>query len=129
MASHSRRRHSPERRGCRVAITFTARELARMQQAAQRNGMALAAWIGDGAVERAEGRDGEASGIGAEDLVTLMALQVELSRAGNLLNQSVRRLNATGQRPGRLASHAARCMDVIERADEVIARLRPRKHW
>lgn len=100
-----------------------------MQQAAQRNGMAVAAWIGTGALARAEGRDSETFGIGPEDLAALMALQAELGRAGNLLNQSVRKLNATGQRPGRLASYAARCVDVIERADAVIARLRPRRHW
>jgi hypothetical protein len=112
-----------------VAVTFTERELARVQQAAQRNGMAVAAWIGTGALDRAEGRDSETFGIGPEDLAVLMALQAELGHAGNLLNQSVRKLNATGQRPGRLASYAARCMDVIERADTVIARLRPRRHW
>ena len=131
MASQSRRRHSPDRRSCRVAITFTPRELTRVQEAAQRNGMAVAAWIGTGAVDRADGRSGdgrETGRISPDALAVLMELSRQLGWAGNLLNQAVRGLNATGQRPGRLAAYAARCMDVIDNADEAIEELRlPRR--
>jgi hypothetical protein len=48
---------------------------------------------------------------------------------GNNLNQSVRKLNATGQRPGRLATQATRCMDAVDRASDVLEELRPERHW
>jgi hypothetical protein len=93
--------------------------------------MAPAAWAAKAAVDRAEGRDDTPAGGGAgpEVLAALLAIVAEMQAAGNNLNQSVRKLNATGQRPGRLAFHAARCMDAIDRASDAIEELRPPRHW
>jgi hypothetical protein len=99
--------------------------------AARRNGMAPAAWAAKAALGRADGRDADPAGggVGPEVLAALMAIVAEMQAAGNNLNQSVRKLNATGQRPGRLAVHAARCMDATDRAGDAIEELRPPRHW
>ena len=94
--------------------------------------MAKAAWAAQAAVDRAEGRDATTAAggrVGPEVLAALMALVAELQAIGNNLNQSVRKLNATGQRPGRLATQAAQCMDAVDRASDVIEELRPKRHW
>lgn len=130
MASRSRRQHAKARRDCRMGLTFTGDEIGRVRAAARRNGMAPAAWAAKAALDRADGRDAApARGVGPEVLAALMAIAAEMQAAGNNLNQSVRKLNATGQRPGRLAVHAARCMDAIDRAGDAIEELRPPRHW
>jgi hypothetical protein len=113
-----------------MGLTFTGDEIGRVRAAARRNGMAPAAWAAKAALDRADGRDADpAGGVGPEVLAALMAIVAEMQAAGNNLNQSVRKLSATGQRPGRLAVHAARCMDAIDRAGDAIEELRPPRHW
>ena len=109
MASRSRRQHAKARRDCRMGLTFTGDEIGRVRAAARRNGMAPAAWAAKAALDRADGRDAGpvGGGIGPEVLA------------------AVRKLNATG----RLAVHAARCMDAIDRASDAIEELRPPRHW
>jgi hypothetical protein len=133
MASRSRRQYARTRRDCRMGLTFTGDEIGRVRAAARRNGMAPAAYAAQAALDRADGRsDAPGPGGGRADpevLAALMAIVAEMQAAGNNLNQSVRKLNATGQRPGRLAFHAARCMDAIDRASDAIEELRPKRHW
>ena len=132
MAPRSRRPHSPVRRGMRIGLTLSPEEHEKVLAAATRNGMAKAAWAAKAAVDRAEGRDGAAAPggrAGPEVLAALMAIVAEMQAIGNNLNQSVKKLNATGQRPGRLATQAAQCMDAIDRASDAIEELRPPRHW
>ena len=132
MAPRSRRPHSPVRRTMRIGLTLNPEEHEKIRAAAARNGMAKAAYAAKAAVDRAEGRDGTAPDggrIGPEVLAALMALVAEMQAIGSNLNQSVRKLNATGQRPGRLATQAAQCMDAIDRAGDAIEELRPPRHW
>lgn len=132
MAPRSRRPHSPVRREMRIGLTLNPEEHEKIRAAAARNGMAKAAYAAMAAVDRAEGRDGTAPDggrVGPEVLAALMALVAEMQAIGSNLNQSVRKLNATGQRPGRLATQAAQCMDVIDRAGDAIEELRPKRHW
>jgi hypothetical protein len=131
MASRSRRQYAKGSRDCRMGLTYTRDERERVRAAARRNGMAPAAWAAKAALDAADGRDADPAGggVGPEVLAALMAIVAEMQAAGNNLNQSVRKLNATGQRPGRLAVHAARCMDAIDRAGDAIEELRPPRHW
>lgn len=132
MASRSRRRYARARRDRRMGLTFTGDEIGRVRAAAARNGMAPAAYAAQAALDRADGRaDAPDPGgrAGPEVLAALMAVVAEMQAAGNNLNQSVRKLNATGQRPGRLAFDAARCMDAVDRACDAIEELRPERHW
>lgn len=132
MAPRSRRPHSPVRRRMRIGLTLNPEEHEKIRVAAARNGMAKAAYAAKAAVDRAEGRDATAPDggrIGPEVLAALMALVAEMQAVGSNLNQSVRKLNATGQRPGRLAAQAAQCMDAIDRASDAIEELRPKRHW
>jgi hypothetical protein len=114
-----------------MGLTYTRDERERVRAAARRNGMAPAAWAAKAALDRADGRGGAPAGggVGPEVLAALLAIVAEMSAAGNNLNQSVRKLNATGQRPGRLTFYAARCMDAIDRASDAIEELRPPRHW
>jgi hypothetical protein len=131
MAPRSRRPHSPVRRRIRIGLTLNPEEHEKVVAAAARHGMAKAAYAAKAAVDRAEGRDDtRVSGrVGPEVLAALMALVAEMQAIGNNLNQSVRKLNATGQRPGRLATQAAQCMYAIDRASDAIEELRPPRHW
>jgi hypothetical protein len=113
----------------RIGLTLSPEENEILRAAAARNGMAKAAYAAKAAVDRAAGRDGAAAAGGPEVLAALMALVAEMQAIGNNLNQSVRKLNATGQRPGRLATQAAQCMDAVDRASDVIEELRPERHW
>jgi hypothetical protein len=116
----------------RIGLTLSPEEHEVIRAAAARNGMAKAAYAAKAAVDRAAGRDGAAAAggrVGPEVLAALMALVAEMQAIGNNLNQSVRKLNATGQRPGRLAAQAAQCMDAVDRAGDVIEELRPERHW
>ena len=132
MAPRSRRPHSPVPREMRIGLTLNPEEHEKIRAAAERSGMAKAAYAAKAAVDRAEGRDGAAAAggrIGPEVLALLMALVAEMQAIGKNFNDSVRRLNATGQRPGRLATQAAQCKDAIDRAMDVIEELRPPRHW
>jgi hypothetical protein len=130
MASRSRRQYGKGSRDCRMGLTYTREERERVRAAARRNGMAPAAWAAKAALDAADGRgDAPAGRAGPEVLAALMAIVAEMQAAGNNLNQSVRKLNATGQRPGRLAFYAARCMDAVDRAGDAIEELRPPRHW
>jgi hypothetical protein len=115
----------------RIGLTLSPEEHEKIRAAAERNGMAKAAWAAKAAVDRAEGRDAATAGgrAGPEVLAALMAIVAEMQAIGNNLNQSVRKLNATGQRPGRLATQAAQCMDAVDRASDAIEELRPKRHW
>jgi hypothetical protein len=128
VAPRSRRNHSPVRRTARVGLTFTPEAKAAVQAAARRNGMATAAWAAQVVLDRAEGRD-RAPGPGPELLAAAMALVAQMQAVGNNLNQSVRQLNATGQRPGHLAAQAAQCMDLVDQAHDLIEAIRPERHW
>jgi hypothetical protein len=115
----------------RIGLTLSPEEHEKVRAAAARNGMAKAAYAAKAAVERAEGRDGTMAGgrAGPEVVAAIMALVSEMQAIGNNLNQSVRKLHATGQRPGKLATQAAQCMDAVGRAGDVLEELRPERHW
>ena len=93
--------------------------------------MATAAYAAQAALDRADGRDTAPSDgrAGPEVLAALMVIVTEMQAAGNNLNRSVKKLAATGQRPGRLDFYAQRCMEVIDRASDAIEELRPPRHW
>jgi hypothetical protein len=132
MAARSRRQPAGARRDRRVGLTFTKEEKERLRAAAARCGMAPAAYAAQAALDRADGhgeppaRGGQA---GPEVLAALMAIVSQMQAAGNNLNQAVRKLHATGQRPGRLSSYAARVMDAVDAASDAIEELRPPRHW
>jgi hypothetical protein len=61
---------------------------------------------------------------GREALLELVRAAGLARKIGGLLNQAVKKLNATGQRPGDLLACAEACMRRVERLDEAAEQVR-----
>src|ERR1035441_6803591 len=109
-----------------VKFFVTDEELAELEQAADRAGLARGAFAAEAAMAAARGTSPPASSLAREALVEVMTAAGLVRRAGTNLNQAVAKLNATGQRGADLFPAAQFCMRVIRRLDEAAEQLRRR---
>jgi hypothetical protein len=109
-----------------MTIKYSPDEHGEVQAAAKRAGMATSAWVGM-----------TSTGAARHELITLTQYQSELVRelirvgwllgkAGVNLNQSVAKLNATGQASPKLAAEAEYLVRLAERVEVAIAHIRSR---
>lgn len=99
-------------------------ERTTLAAAADRAGLALAAYLVRARMDVAEHRTGSITDLQRDALAELMVVGRLLRRIGTDPNQAVGRPNATGQPGADLGPAAAYCMQVARRADEAIVLLR-----
>jgi hypothetical protein len=109
-----------------VKFFVTDLELAELDDAAGRAGLARGAFAAEAALAAARGTQPRAGSPLREALVELMSAAGLVRRIGTNLNQAVARLNATGQRGEDLLPAAEFCVRVIRRLDEAAEQLRCR---
>ena len=107
-----------------VKFFLTDEELAELDDAAGRAGLARGAFAAEVTLAAARGRAERAGSPLREALVELMAAAGLARRIGTNLNQAVARLNATGQRGEDLLPAARMCARVIRRLDEAAEHVR-----
>jgi hypothetical protein len=114
-----RRSHAQQRRDYVVTGRLSLDERAALAAAADRAGMALAAWICDVGMDAAEARSpGPAPALQREMLTELIRAADLVRRVGVNFNQAVTRLNAAGVPGPDLQPSAAYCMRVVRRIDD-----------
>ena len=132
VAAQRRARQAVPRRRARQAVPrprlvkffVTDQELAELDDAAGRAGLARGAFAAEAALAAARGTHLRAGSPLREALVELMSAAGLVRRIGTNLNQAVARLNATGQRGEDLLPAAEFCVRVIRRLDEAAEQLR-----
>jgi hypothetical protein len=120
----SRRAYSQVRRRYRVAVWFSEDEITRVRRAAERSGKAVAALIGQAAIDVVDMRALPASrGL-------LMALQkleesaAQVQAVGRNLNQVVAKLHSTGVTARKLDHAVDRVNEVLDRLDDAAGEVR-----
>jgi hypothetical protein len=134
VAAQRRARQAVPRRRARQAVPrprlvkffVTDQEIAELDDAAGRAGLARGAFAAEAALAAARGTHLRAGSPLREALVELMSAAGLVRRIGTNLNQAVARLNATGQRGEDLLPAAEFCVRVIRRLDEAAEQLRRR---
>lgn len=123
-----RRRRTPQEvpRPRLVKFFLSDTELADLDQAAGRAGLARGAFAAQAALAAARGTASPASSLAREALVELMTAAGLVRRVGTNLNQAVAKLNATGQPGADLVPAAEFCARVIRRLDEAAEQVRRR---
>ena len=109
-----------------VKFFVTDEELAELDDAADRAGLARGAFAAESALAAARGTPSPASSLAREALVEVMTAAGLVRRAGTNLNQAVAKLNATGQRSGDLLPYAAESTRRARRLDAAAEELRRR---
>jgi hypothetical protein len=107
-----------------VRFDLTDAEFAELERAAGRAGLAKGAYAAEAALAAARGTVTESDAPFREALTELIAASGLVRRIGVLLNQSVAKLNATGQRPGELIPCAQACLRRVERLDAAAEQVR-----
>ena len=120
------RRRSPQAvpRPRLVKFFLTDEELAELDEAAGRAGLARGAFAAKVTMAAAQGRSARISSPLREALMELMSAAGLVRRVVTNLNQAVARLNATGQRGEDLLPAAQFCVRVIRRLDEAAEHVR-----
>ncbi|SRR6266571_8665085 len=120
-----RRKRGQERREYPVTVKMSKSEKATASAAAQRAGMALAAYICGATMDAAEYRSVPVPRMYQELLAELLRLSGLVRRARTSLNQAAAQPNATGK-PGPdlepVAAYYARVLVHVDQAAEVIRR-------
>jgi len=106
-----------------VQFSLTQGEFDEVSGAAERCGMARAAFAAEAALAAARGGQARVVSPLREALSELTAAGL-VARVGANLNQAVTRLNSTGQRGEDLVPAAEFCIRVIRRLDEAAERMR-----
>jgi hypothetical protein len=119
-----RRSRQAEPRPRLVKFFVTDLELAELDDAAGRGGLARGAFAAEAALAAARGTQPRGGSPLREALAELMSAAGLVRRIGTNLNQAVARLNATGQRGEDLLPAAQFCVRVIRRLDEAAEQLR-----
>ncbi|MGH3275168.1 MAG: hypothetical protein ACRDNZ_12705 [Streptosporangiaceae bacterium] len=114
----SRRSRVATRREFRVAVRFSAAELAAVEGAAGRSGQALAAWLGQVAIDAADLNDLPAGRAQRETLAELVRLAGLIRQAGTLLNRAIARPRSTGAPGPDLGLAVAYTMKILARVDD-----------
>jgi len=109
-----------------VTVKLSAEERAKMADAADRAGMALAAWLCETGMDAAEHRAVPVPKMYREMLAELVRVRGLVRRAGVNLNQAVAQLNATGQPGPDLEPGAAYCARVLRHVDAAAEQIRRR---
>jgi hypothetical protein len=109
-----------------VKFFVTDEELAELEQAADRAGLARGAFAAEAAMAAARGTSSPVNSLAREALVEVMTAAGLVRRAGTNLNQAVAKLNATGQRGEDLFPASQFCVRVIRRLDDAAEQLRRR---
>jgi hypothetical protein len=125
-AQGSRRSRQQAGRPHRVHFSLTEQELAAVDAAAGRAGLARGAYAAQVVVAAAEGTSGGPDGPFREALRELIRAAGLVRRIGVNLNQAVARLNATGQRSGDLLPYAAESLRRAARLDAAAEQVRKR---
>jgi uncharacterized protein (DUF1778 family) len=121
-----RRTRGNERREYPVTVKLSKTEKAILSAAAQRAGMALAAYVCEAAMDAAEHRAVPVPKVHREMLAELFRVADLVRRAGTNLNQAVARLNSTGEPGADLGPSAAYCIRVLEHVDRAAELIRRR---
>jgi hypothetical protein len=123
----SRSRRRPRQHAMRprsVRLPLTEEEFAELEQAADRAGLAKAAYAAEAALAAARGRSAEPDALFQDALAEVIHAAGLVRRIGVNLNQAVAKLNATGQSPGELVPCARICVRRAEHLDAVAEQLR-----
>jgi hypothetical protein len=107
-----------------VHISLTAQELAAVEEAATRAGLARGAYAAQAVLAAAEGTGSGPLTPQREALRELIRASGMARRIGINLNQAVARLNATGQRSGDLLPYARECLHRVQRLDAAAEQVR-----
>jgi hypothetical protein len=107
-----------------VKFFLTDEELAELDKAAGRAGLARGAFAAEVTMAAAQGVQAKAGSPLREALAELISAAGLVRRIGTNLNQAVARLNATGQRGDDLLPAAQMCVRVIRRLDEAAEQVR-----
>jgi hypothetical protein len=107
-------------------VKLSAAERATLAAAADRAGMALAAYLCEAAMDAAEHRAVPVPKVQREILAELLRVRGLVRRIGVNLNQAVARLNATGEPGPDLESAAAYCARVLGHVDQAAEQVRRR---
>jgi hypothetical protein len=123
-ATGRRRSPQPGPRLRLVKFFLTDDELAELDEAAGKAGLARGAFAAEVTMAAARGRSARISAPLREALVELISAAGLVRRARTNLNQAVARLNATGQRGKDLLPATQFCVRVIRRLDEAVEHVR-----
>lgn len=113
-----RRQRDAQPRGHKVTVRLSDDELTAITAAADRVGLATAAYIGHTALDAAEYRGRGITEAQRAALAELIRVAGLVRRAGVNLNQAVAKLHSTGQRGPDLEAAAAYCMRIVGRVDQ-----------
>lgn len=123
-AQAGRRSRQPTPRSHLVKFFLAEDELAELDAAASRAGLARGAFAAEAALAVARGTAMPTSSPFRQALVEFMRAAGLVRRIGVNLNQAVARLNSTGQRGQDLAPVARMCARVVARLDETAEQVR-----
>jgi hypothetical protein len=129
IAGRSRRAPGDGRRTCRVAVRYTPGELALVEAAAAREGLVIAAWLGNAGLALAgphpAGRPGARAS--REELDLLVQATEKVRRVGYLLNQVVATMHSTGRVSAAIERVAVLVWEKVEQLDDATMAVRPRR--
>ena len=120
---HRRTRRQGRSRLCRISISVDQDEHAELGRAAQQEGLTLSAFVAEKALAAARHLTPPATGPFREALAELVRATVQVQKVGVNLNQAVAALNATGEPPGNLLQYARYAAVVIDRLDQIAAKI------
>jgi hypothetical protein len=101
-----------------VTVRLSDAEFAAITTAANRAGLALAAWLSRAGMDAAEHRAAPVSEVQREALAELIRAAEMVRRAGVNLNQAVARLHSTGVPGPDLGPAAEYCRRVVRHVDQ-----------
>lgn len=107
-----------------MEFSLTAGEFAALQDAAGRAGLARGAYAAQVVLAHVTGSTDGPEAASREALRELVLAAGLVRKIGVNLNQAVKVLNATGQRPGELDQCARVCMDRVDRLDAAAEQVR-----
>lgn len=117
-ATRSRRAPGDGKRTCRFAVRYTPGEAAKVEAAAEREGLVTAAWLGGAGLTMADLRARHATAASREELDDLVDATEKVRRAGVLLNQVVRTMHVTGQVNASIEYIAVKVWDRVQKLDD-----------
>lgn len=121
-----RQRGGPGYRSSRVTVRYSPDEMSALAAAAERAGLALAAYIAQASLDAAENRAVPVATQHRDLLAELLQLGVHVRRAGTHLARAAERLQASGVPGPELAPAAAYMAKVAQHIDDATLRARRR---
>jgi hypothetical protein len=109
-----------------MTVKYSPDEWAEVQAAAKRAGMAMSAWVGMTSTGAARHETITLTQYQRDLIRELIRVGWHLGRTGVNLNQSVAKLNATGQADPKLASEADYLVRLAERVEAAVDHIRGR---